>query len=301
MLYRLRDSLNRARLARACQGIYDTPPVRTDPQSDLLLFTQLQHKDVLLALLAFKSFAKRVPIGSLGILDDGSLTTSDRKLLAAHLPGVAFYSLSQVQVQTCPTGGCWERLLWIAKLSREHYVVQLDSDTLTLADLPDVVACVKQRRSFVIGTWDNQILEPMSVRQADATKHLASQPGMPHVQLLAEANFNAIEDWEELRYVRGCAGFAGFARQSVDQDFIERVSRQMMSVLGDSWRKWGSEQVMSNIVVANAPNAVVLPHPKHCDCTKFREDVSAFVHFIGSCRFTGDTYRRLASQVIAEL
>jgi hypothetical protein len=58
---------------------------------------------------------------------------------------------------------------------------------------------------------------------------------------------------------------------------------------------------MSNILVANAPGAVVLPHPKYADCRKMKLDSTAFVHFIGSCRFEGGVYARLGAEVIATL
>jgi len=71
--------------------------------------------------------------------------------------------------------------------------------------------------------------------------------------------------------------------------------------LGDRWKEWGSEQVMSNIVVANTPGSRVLPHPKYCDCSKIKNGETAFIHFIGSCRFTGGTYAKLAREAIDKL
>jgi hypothetical protein len=141
----------------------------------------------------------------------------------------------------------------------------------------------------------------MAFRQVAAAKHLAASQGNPHVQLLAEANFDKLKQYQSLRYVRGCAGFSGFARGSVDMGFIEDISRQMRRALGEIWHKWGSEQVMSNIVVANDPNAVVLPHPKYCDCSKLKPGTATFVHFIGSCRFVGNVYSELAKRVITNL
>lgn len=278
-----------------------TPPVRLDSHSELMLFTQLQHKDVLLALIAFKSFASRVPIGCMRILNDGSLTRADFHVLAKHLPTVEFLNISEVRTAACPTGGTWERLLWISRLSRDHYVIQLDSDTLTVGELPEVRTCVNERRSFVIGTWDNQIVESMSSRQATADKYLRSMQSAPHVQLLAEANFDKLTQFATLQYVRGCSGFTGFARGSVDTRFIEMISGEMNSAIGEAWNKWGSEQVMSNIVVANDAGTTVLPHPKYCDCTKLKAGAAAFVHFIGSCRFAGNAYSTMARDVIGGL
>jgi hypothetical protein len=75
----------------------------------------------------------------------------------------------------------------------------------------------------------------------------------------------------------------------------------MRTVLGDRWAEWGSEQVMSNIVVANIPGAVVLPHPKYADCHNMKPQLTEFIHFIGSCRFDCDNYAGLDTQVITTL
>jgi hypothetical protein len=75
----------------------------------------------------------------------------------------------------------------------------------------------------------------------------------------------------------------------------------MRAAIGDRWHEWGSEQVMSNIVIANIPGAIVLPHPKYADCHKMKQGVTEFIHFIGSCRFDGGNYARLGAEVIATL
>ena len=99
----------------------------------------------------------------------------------------------------------------------------------------------------------------------------------------------------------GVRGSAGFPKQSFTRAFVETVSEQMRAALGDRWSDWGSEQVMSNIVVANIARATVLPHPKYADCHKMQPGATEFVHFIGGCRFDGGHYARLGAQVIDEL
>jgi hypothetical protein len=75
----------------------------------------------------------------------------------------------------------------------------------------------------------------------------------------------------------------------------------MRAVFGDRWAEWGSEQVMSNIVVANIAGAVVLPHPKYADCHKMKLLLTEFIHFIGSWRFDGENHARRGTQVITTL
>ena len=301
MFYQLKDKYRRLRFQFACQFMLKTKPAIVAKNSDTALFTQLQHKDVLLALIALKSFSARVPVGSFHILNDGSLTSEDITLLGEHFPNVTFHSMDAARSNYCPTGGTWERLLTIAELVNENYVIQLDSDTLTLANLPDVIDCIKSNKSFVIGTWDNQDFEPMSQRQALAYKIVSNFIGQSHIQITAESNFDKLKRFSDLQYVRGCSGFSGFGKRSFDRGFIDEISGQMFDALGNRWREWGSEQVMSNIVIANTKDRYVLPHPKYCDCTKIKKTETVFLHFIGSCRFSGGIYARLVRDMASEL
>lgn len=299
MFHKLKDRIGRARFARRCSAALGAPPVSLDPASDLALFSQLQHKDLLMFLLAAKSFARQVPPRAVYVLNDGSLTGEDRAVLAGHLPGMTVFELPQFRSRACPSGGCWERLLAISELVRERYVIQLDSDTLSVGPIDEVRACVTRRTAFALGTWDRQENEEMREQWETAVR---LKPGsQAHVQLVAEANFDKLKDFASLRYIRGCAGFAGFPRGSFTREFVESISAEMRAAIGSKWDEWGSEQVMSNIVVANIPGAVVLPHPKYSDCRKMRAGETVFIHFIGSCRFSSGRYARLGARVITEL
>lgn len=299
MFHKLKDGVGRMRFARRCGPVLGTPPIPLDPTSNLALLSQLQHKDVLMFLLATKSFARQVAPGAIYVLDDGSLTGEDRKVLRAHIPGVVVLELPQFRSAACPSGGCWERLLAIAEIVQDCYVIQLDSDTLSAGPIDEVRECVQTRRAFALGTRDDQECGEMRQQWEAITRR--KFPLESHVQLVAESNFDKLKDFASLRYIRGCAGFAGFPPGSVRREFVERISSEMRAAIGRKWEEWGSEQVMSNIVVANIPGAVVLPHPKYTDCLKMRPSETVFIHFIGSCRFANGTYARLGARVIADL
>lgn len=299
MLYRLTDRLSRAQFDAKCRAVLDAPPAALVSESPLLVLSQLQHKDLTMYLLAVKSFARRVEVGAVAVVDDGSLTPGDVEILRRHVPGIRFFALQEFRSPHCPRGGTWERLLAISELARERYVIQLDSDTLALGELPEVAACVTGGVSFVIGTWDQQDFETMAER-AGRAKPLASGVAA-HVQVLAEANLDRLTGFRDLRYVRGCSGFSGFARGAVSREFVEAISAEMLAALGPRWTEWGSEQVMSNIAVANAPRARVLPHPKYADCQKMRNGETVFVHFIGSCRFRQGVYATFGAALIEQL
>ncbi len=300
MFYALKDRLNRARFAARTAGVFETAPVSLEPKSELIVVSQLQHKDVGLFLLAAKSFSLRIPTRAFHILNDGSLTAGDEALLRHHIPHCALTSISKFSNPHCPTGGCWERLLAIVSLVPSGYVIQLDSDTLSIGPMEEVASCVANGTAFTLGTWRNQRLESMQERLADARK--LDLTAKSHVQMLAEANLDAVGGFASMSYIRGCAGFSGFPRSSVNIEFVERVSREMESRLGSKWSAWGSEQFMSNIVVANFTRTMVLPFPKYGDCSEpYDPKVASFMHFVGNCRFGGGLYGRLGAYFVGTL
>jgi hypothetical protein len=298
MLYSLKGRLGRALFASGCRALLDTPPVALCAESQFALLSQIRHSDLLMYLLAVKSFCRWLSPAAIYILDDGSLNGDDREILRKHVPGHRLLEIVDFRSEACPKGGTWERLLAISSKVADHYVIQLDADTVATGPLEEVRACVQHGRAFSIATWDDQRPETMRERWEVASR-LAREPHA-HVQVVAEAHLDRLEGFETMRYIRGCSGFAGFPQGSFSRENVEHISRQMSRALGDRWREWGTEQFTSNVIVANTPDPAVLPHPKYCDCTQLRGE-PVFVHFIGTCRFSNGTYRRFGGEAIRAL
>lgn len=93
----------------------------------------------------------------------------------------------------------------------------------------------------------------------------------------------------------------GFAPGSVCRQRIEEWSMELRQALGPVWETWGSEQVMANLLIANTPEAEVLPHPKYCNCEQVDPERTAFIHFVGSCRFRDGAYAAYVSAVVLKL
>lgn len=299
MFYGIKDKLKRFRFDIQVRNILNTPPAKTSASSSAVILSQLQHKDLRMFLLASKSFMAQVPVSHVYILNDGTLTQVDKAILAEHIPKITFFTLSEFSSPVCPSGACWERLLSIAELVKSHYVIQLDSDTLTVGDISEIRNNVENDLAFTLGTWDNQVIQSMRECR-EATRSKSTGPN-PHVQYVAEANFDKLRQFDSLRYVKGCAGFTGFPKGSFSRELVETISSEMEAAIGGKWREWGSEQVMSNIVVANIDSAVVLPHPKYSSCENLKVDSPSFIHFIGYCRFNQGEYAKRSQLVISEL
>jgi hypothetical protein len=125
--------------------------------------------------------------------------------------------------------------------------------------------------------------------------------GPAQLQFAVEGQLTRLEPTLATHYVRGCAGFTGLpaARR---RPVIEGLSRTLRDALGERWSEWGTEQVTVNLLTANSPGVVLLAPPEYSTYeARLLSTRARFVHFMGSHRFQGTAYRRLATEVIAAL
>jgi hypothetical protein len=229
------------------------------------------------------------------------MTDEDRAVLAHQLDNPEIRSIADVQFTPCPQGGCWERLLTLLELRRDNYVIQLDSDTVTLGPVPEIAAAIEAGRDFtLLGGIDSAWL-PVEAFSRD----LAAVADGAHIQEKTEAAMALLAATVGglTHYLRGCAGFAGFAPGGKGREIADDFSRAASALLGaDCWAQWGSEQVMSNVIVANEGQPVLLPYYRYLNFWNEPVDArAAFVHFVGTYRYHRGAYARVAGQAIARL
>jgi len=300
MFFRARRALRRAWFDFNCRSLLNTPPIQSNDTS-LTLVSMVCHGEVLMYLLAAKSFCRqlgRTP--QIVVLDDGSLTKSDYATLLAHIPAVRIVHISEVAPANTPKGSCWERLLLISDLVKDSFIVQLDSDTLTVNAIPEVKACIDANRSFtLLGDRSFPEIEPMTSACERSKTNLH-----PMVQAVCERSFDQLPESKSLQYVRGNAGFNGFAKGAINREKVEWFSELMRRLAKEQWNEWGSEQLTSNLLIANSEGASPLPFPKYLSYWAHPDvpyDESVFIHFIGPFRFSHGFYLRKAKGVIAAL
>ena len=296
--FRIRNYMERSRFAWQCRAVFATPPLRPR-EGDVTLLSMVSHRDLILYLLAIKSFYLRSEGGKIAFLDDGSLTQKDLTLLEEHLPFADRYSIDDVRPPAgCPSsGGCWERLTVLSRLSKNSYVIQVDTDTLCLGPPTEVFELVADQRSFVISGDDQQ---NEIVTFSDAGKKKRGTPG--HVQTILEQRLPEHPDASSRKYVRGCAGFSGFAPGAASEERMTAVSREFANICGeDEWQQWGSEQITSNMLVVDSPNAAVLPFPQYAGYfpnTLGERPDCKLIHFIGANRFRHGAYAYFGRELI---
>lgn len=293
--------LRELKFNRAASAVLDTPPVR-GADDGLVIFSMIGTRVLYAYLLAAKSLHARLQQGRFAVLDDGTLTEADKRVLAEHLGDPVIYPIAEVAIGDCPRGGCWERLLTLLELRRDAYVIQLDSDTVTLGPVPEVAAAIAAGRNFSLRGEAGSAWLPVAQIGYD----FDTLADTAHVQARIEALLERIERRlpQVRHYARACAGFAGFAPGGHSRELADAFSREARHLLGaDSWAQWGSEQVMSNVIVSNeAAPLLLLPYDRYRNYGAEPElGSAALVHFIGTYRYHRGAYAQAARAVIASL
>ena len=304
MFYRIRNKIKKGWFDAWCAPVLRAPPIK--PVDDhVVILSAVGNQDILMYLVAIKSFYHFFKRGRIVVLIQDSCPRANLEVLSHHVNPTRILRDSDVDLGRCPGSGAWgwERLVAVVSEAERSYVIQLDSDTVTVADVPEVKECVNANRSFTIGTWSNQEIEPMR-QSCDRVRNAEGS----HVQLVAERNFDKLPGFETYRYARGQSSFTGFARGSCSLRALEQFSEQMEGIIGQpKWSEWGSESVASNFVIANSPDACVLPYPKYAtyrpkgDTAATKYAHSSLIHFEGTYRFKHGIYVRSARRTIALL
>ena len=294
---RLADKLNwlwkERRHRAAARAVLDTPPI-VPADDGLVLFSMIGTRVLLPYLVAVKSLHARLQRGRVILLDDGTLSADDRAILAKQLGDPHIFHIADVDTGPCPRGGTWERLLTILDLRAADYIIQLDSDTVTLGEIPEVAEAVQANRSFTLkGEADSRLLS-FAEMASMTDDHAYLHNPQAHVQGAIESVLDRIvlPVPASPLYVRGCSGFAGFARGGDGRGLAEAFSDEATRLLGaERWARWGSEQVTSNMIIANEPDALLLPYDRYLNFWDRGISPDArFVHFIGTCRYRGSAY-----------
>ncbi|MDD4914314.1 MAG: hypothetical protein PHW13_04655 [Methylococcales bacterium] len=310
-MFSLIDSLkykaNKIAFSRACRKIRLTKPIKYTHRDDIRILSQVHHQAIDMYLLAIKSFLYNFTVGSVYVLNDGSLTDSDIELLEQHVPDITIRHIKDIDVSGFPVGNTWERLLYNVDLSQDAYVIQLDSDTLTMKPMPDLHQAVKDQRGFIIGNgpaWER----PVDVNYMfNIVSNWASHSANHHVQTASEMVFHSIATFEGSKdYFRGCSAFTGLPKGQINRQMLKGFSQQVVAEIGEKkWNEWGSEQVACSVMISKTSDPSILPWLSYQNfgfpSLYMSHLVTAtLIHFIGTHRFSNRTYQQLAMRFIRE-
>lgn len=294
----LRRKADQWNFRRNTRDVLSTAPIKTTPDGPRFV-SLVCNRDVLPYLVAIKSVYQRIQRGSIVVLNDGSLTAEDKAILNHHLDGPQFYHVDDIDKGPCPTYICWSRLLLIADLVKNDYVIQVDADIVAQAELPEIKQCLDDDTGFII---TNRI-HPGRATFKEATAWLEQQGWEADtVQIRAERGLATLPDADNRYYVRGSAAFVGFPKNSITRQQIYRFSEEVEPIAGDLWRKWGSEQTTTNHVVGQMDRLQLLEYPSYVNHTpQIQVDEAKVVHFFGTHRYKKGRYVKSARRAILDI
>jgi len=295
MFYELKKNLRKTFFDINVSDIFNTPPIICSDIASFSILSQIRPSDIKSYLLAIKSFSYYLKPSSIYVVGD-RFTESDWKTLDQHIDNLIRIPIETVNTMACPHGGTWERIFSILELTHKHYIIQIDSDTLTMLYPTEIAECINLNVNFTLGTSLGQNFSTC----VEASNFASQFNEDTHVQTVSEKALASLDNSDNLLYVRGCSGLSGFAHNDVTTNDAEYFSTSMEKIIGSSkWKEWGSEQITSNFLISNSKNKMVLPWPKYCN---FNPDNisknSTFIHFIGNTRYALGTYRKYSKKII---
>ena len=305
MLRRIRHAADLLTFNTQCRGILATPPLQLVP-APLRIVSMVCRKHLIMYLVAIKTFYRHFGRGGVAVLNDGSLTAEDLATLRAHIPGVEIFHARDIPLGPAPRGNCWERMLLLADLNADSYVIQLDSDTLTLAPLPEVETQLARGAGFTLmGGGLPDCFETFAAAGARAR----AESTRDHPQDVVERALADFPNAAAAQYVRGNAAFVGYPPGCLSRPLVFEWLEILRATCGRArWDAlWGGEEILSNILIANSPGSSVLPSARyagyypHDPAHLAHHAARIFLHFVGLHRFQGNAYARLARRQIARL
>ncbi|MGR5246664.1 hypothetical protein ACP3VU_18430 [Vibrio sp. PNB23_22_6] len=293
---------------KVLSNVIDTPPIYSINTADVLLVSQVHHAAVKMSLIAIKSFVQKFGQCKIELIDDGSLTKDDVCLLREHIKNVSVIDINEIDTFGCPRGGTWERLCYLLTRTEHYYVIQLDSDTVTIGALPEIREIVNNNHGFTIG--GPMFPDPVPI---DYMAQLARNWNNNHVQAKAEMNLTELKVMKASHYLRGCSAFTGFPKGANLLTLLPEVSEIMEEKLGkETWSEWGTEQFSSNVMQSLCGNSQVLKWPKYHnhgfpDYETKQSGLAGYlgkvslIHFIGPTRFSCSLYTETVKHTIQNL
>jgi hypothetical protein len=262
---------------------------------ELCILSMLCKRDFYQYIVSIYSLCQFVSPEKIVVVNDGSLELWHINMLREKIPDIEILDGKDYVDERMPTYTSWRRLLAIESLVQNYYVIQLDADLFIRNNIDEVLAAYKSNISFILGTSESDLISLEDAQQRAENRSSDSQ----HVQHLAELNMPVLRQLGLDSYIRGCAGFTGFAKGSFNKEQLADISRCMFEVIGDSWRIWGSEQVCTNLLIANQTSPQVLPLKYYDSVERYAVSLK-LIHFIGPIRFKGFIYNRLAAGFVKQ-
>ncbi|HEY6644782.1 hypothetical protein [Povalibacter sp.] len=281
--------------------VLSTPPMRTTPDADTVLYSLLGNRDRRAYILAAKSLLRFCNNFRVVVQNDGSIDEEGCREIAHHIKGVEILSVqeSDALIKSAANPEIFEflpdlfaptlpinhkilkfKLLNILYRYRHKRVVMIDSDIICCRSPSFILDWMKRTEpSYFYGGGGSQ--------QAQDFHRLGFDFSRVDI-----ANFNS-----------GVMGVYNDVEEGELIRILERIKRECPSLMSG----WEIEQSLWAVLLGARPNATNLDALQNGYITsgwktyQRMKEKAIFVHFVGAIRFRNLRYLRLASDTYGEL
>ena len=283
----------------AVLGILETPPIR--PARDgLVLFAAIGSAEVLPFLVAVKALWAQLGRGRVAVLDNGTLTSADRAILAQHCGDPQILRRDDVPRGPFPHGQGWEALLTVLDHRAGEYWLQLDCSTLAVGPVWELERAIGSNRSFAMMGSASDPTEPLELG-AFARRCGADDADDPQGRI--ESLLSKVAPGLGWKYLRGSGGLAGFAAGNGGRDRAGAFVSRLLDAIGPddvSGSAQATALITANFLIANEGAPACLPPDRYLNYTgaDWHAD-TAVVHFGNAHRYDRGAYMEASRGVIA--
>ncbi len=287
---------------RVFAGILATPPIKSTPRSDTILYSLLGNRDRRAYILAAKSLLRFCNDFQVVVQNDGTIDEAGCQELREHIEGIEILSVadsdSVIRSKADPDVLRLLPDLFTSKLPvnlkilkfkllnilyryRMKRVVMIDSDIICCRSPSFILQWMKQEQpSYFYGGGGSQ--------QAEGFHRLGFDFSQVDI-----ANFNS--------------GVMGVYHDIEERELKEILERIRLGCCPALLTGWEIEQSLWAVLLGSRKNATNLDALKEGYITsgwktyRRMKERAIFVHFVGAIRFRNLRYVRLASDTYAEL
>ncbi|KHT64184.1 hypothetical protein RJ45_07870 [Photobacterium gaetbulicola] len=302
LLEKITTKINKYRCDKTLRQVAMTVPASYSSPYNVAILSMVGKRVVYDYLVAVKSFLLYVGVKEVHVLSDGTLDVDDIRVLNQHVPGIIIHDADELDMSHLPRGNCWERLVMLLTLAKDHYVIQLDADIVINGEMGEVSKAIAANHGFILG--NEKWKKPVSMKEMAS---IAKEWGSCHIQGYSEQYFDRLPLFSEsdCQYFRGCAAFVGLPASEHYISILRQFSAQMEAEIGDKWYLWGSEQVSSNVICSLSPGMSMLSWPKY-QTYQFplsNEPIknASLIHFMGTYRYHKNMYKKIAQDAISSM
>ena len=301
LFFKVYNRLGKMNSNRLFSGIRNTPPMKTKPDADVILYCALDKPNYRAYILAVKSFLRFYPDICVVAQGDGSLDDASTAEIREHLIGVEIHTKRDM-------------LEGIARNAEPELSALLPGEAMYDTKVPvrimylkflNVVLRMMSRRVIIIDSDLVFLRRPDAIIdwiESPYTNDFYGEGSNSEARRYYDLGFE-FESLDIANFSSGTIGVGG----SFDQEELIGIFRTINEKAPELFNAWEIEQAMWSILMSRRPNPLNLDELRDVyigsgwRSYKDLNENAVIAHFAGAIRFKNNRYLRLAHGIMKDL